>query len=823
MSRAGSPTVADTPFNAADIVVPVYNAPEDVRGCVASVLAHLRPDVRLVLIDDASPDPAIAAYFAELGRLAHPQVLLLRNEVNLGFTGTCNRGMQLSRAHVVLLNSDTIVTRGWLDALLHCAATDPTIGTVTPFSNNAEICSFPRFCEDNPWSAGRDADPVRAAFAAAAVPTYPDIPTGVGFCMFLRRKMLDAVGIFDPVFGLGYGEENDLCLRAARAGWRNVLADNAFVLHIGGQSFTEQRTELRARNLALLLERHPHYMDMVRAYIAADPVRPLREAAAARLAVDAAPGRGVLHVIHHHGGGTETHVRALINGSRTSWRHYLAIAVDDRWQVEEHRADGSVVAFEFARGAHEPWRDFLGGICATFGIALVHLHNISACREGILTALADFPLPYGYTVHDLNFACPTITLLGTDGMYCGGQTDVAVCSRCLGAQPAFAGVDIAKWRERHRQLLQRAAFRIAPSHWSADMLLRYFPGCAAIVIAHGSPEVVPLSANGVQAAVTLPDDGVPTVAVLGAIGPDKGARRLERLVSLARARGAFVRFVLIGYMDVIHGPWQSDDALLTVHGRYEPAELAGLLAHYRVTLVLYPSAGPETFSYTLSEAWASGRPVLVPPIGALEERVRDSGAGWVMTDAEWRDEKRMLERVLAVLGTANAAARRNASASASAMPQASLRSMIDATFACYDTAVGVAPTSLRDRSPSLPAPHCGLSRPRGCATHWAIGHGRRRRGQRCPWRRRADSAAGSRKLQSPSATNCPAASCTGWRRLRWSSGSSVTSADGRSRLRRVAAARPRPHVGRPSHRRGAVFPPRRAGGRAGRGGALPSG
>ena len=183
--------VLDTPFNAADVVVPVYNAPADVRACVDSVLASLRDDVRLVLIDDASPDPAIAAYFAELELRAHPQLLLLRNERNLGFTGTANRGMQLSRANVVLLNSDTIVTRGWLDALLHCAATDPTIGTITPFSNNAEICSYPRFCENNVWPAGRDAEADRAAIAAAAVPTYPDLPTGVGFCLFIRRALLD--------------------------------------------------------------------------------------------------------------------------------------------------------------------------------------------------------------------------------------------------------------------------------------------------------------------------------------------------------------------------------------------------------------------------------------------------------------------------------------------------------------------------------------------------------------------------------------------------------------------------------------------------------
>src|SRR5690606_36236579 len=102
------------------------------------------------------------------------------------------------------------------------------------------------------------------------------------------------------------------------------------------------------------------------------------------------------------------------------------------------------------------------------------------------------------------------------------------------------------------------------------------------------------------------DDRWKTVAVLGAIGPDKGARRLERLVDSSRARGLPLRFVLIGYLDRTLGPWQSDDARLIVHGRYAPGDLPRLLAHYRAELVLFPSAGPETFSYTLSEAWLAG-------------------------------------------------------------------------------------------------------------------------------------------------------------------------------------------------------------------------
>jgi len=681
-----------------DIVVAVYNAPDDVRVCVASVLAHLRPDVRLVLIDDASPHPGVATFFDELRARAHPQVVLLRNDVNLGFTGTANRGMGLSRADVILLNSDTIVTTGWLDALMHGAATDPRIGTITPFSNNAEICSFPEFCVANAWPAAASPDPVATAMLAAAVPTYPDLPTGVGFCMFIRRALLDAIGAFDAVFGLGYGEENDFCLRAAAAGWRNVLADNAFIVHTGGRSFEGQKAWLGPRNMVLLLERHPHYLDMVQAYIAADPLRPLRRAAALRLAVAAAPDRGVLHVIHHHGGGTETHVRALIEASRDRWRHYLAIAVGERWQIEEHRADGEVVTFDFLRGAHEGWREFVAGMCTTFGIALIHLHNISACREGILTALEDPPVPFGYTVHDLNFACPTITFLGPDGRYCGAQTDPVICDRCLAAQPLFDGIDIVAWRTRHHALLARAAFRIAPSTWVAATLRHYFPDCPATVIAHGavSPALTPLTATPV---LSVPDDAIPTVALLGAIGPDKGARRIEHLLLLARMHDAPVRFVLIGYMDVEHGPMQTPDARFTVHGRYAATDLPALLQHYRASLVLFPSAGPETFSYTLTEAWVAGVPAVVPPIGALAERMEASGAGVVLTTEEWRDDTKMFARVMALLGDDALAQRTAMGARARALQHATIDAMTERTFALYVQARSAAVTTTMATKP----------------------------------------------------------------------------------------------------------------------------
>jgi len=684
-----------------EVVVPVYNAPDDVARCLDAVLAHTSGDYSLVVIDDASPDPRVATILRALAARRLPHVTVLRNDVNLGFTGTANLGMTRSRADIVLLNSDAIPSPGWLDALTRCAGADASIGTITPFSNNAEIASYPRFCVNNPVPSDADAARLAAALAASAVPSYPDLPTGVGFCFYVRRALIDAIGAFDPAFGAGYGEENDFCLRAARAGYRNVLADDAYVRHTGGRSFEGRKSELGERNMPVLLERHPHYLDMVRAYIAADPLRPIREAATLRLRADDAGSRGVLHVIHDHGGGTETHVRALIAAARVEWRHYLAIAVGDTWQVEEHRPDGDVVTSEYARRPDESWPAFVGGLCATLQVGLVHLHNISACRDGLLAAMPSLDVPYGYTVHDLNFACPTITFLEAGRMYCGAQTDAGRCTPCLAAQPEFAGIAIQDWRARHATLVRRAAFVVAPSQWAADTFARYFPDRRPTVIAHGHPSVQPRT-PGARAALLLPDDGVPTVAVLGAIGPDKGARRLERLVELAREQDARVRFVLIGYLDVQHGPWQSDDARLTVHGRYATADLGDLLAHYRVALVLYPSAGPETFSYTLTEAWAAGRPVLVPPFGALGERVDGSGAGFVMTDDEWRDERAMLARILALVDDDGRRLLEPAGAAARARRTSTLDQMAEATVALYDATVAGRPRTI-DAAPFEPA------------------------------------------------------------------------------------------------------------------------
>lgn len=265
-----------------DIIVPIYNAAALLEDALSALRRTLGPNDRVLLIDDASTEPRIATLIDDFQRSAKFPVLSDRNNVNLGFVRTVNRGMALSSGDVVLLNSDTVVTAGWLDRMLEAAASDARIATVTPFSNNAEICSFPEFCMPN--AAPVDAELLARIFSTATA-CYPDLPTAVGFCMYIRRRALDELGDFDAAtFGRGYGEENDFCCRAAAHGWRNVLCDTAFVVHRGGASFALTGERPGGEALVRLNARYPRYNAQVAEFIRADPLAPIRAAALAQSA-----------------------------------------------------------------------------------------------------------------------------------------------------------------------------------------------------------------------------------------------------------------------------------------------------------------------------------------------------------------------------------------------------------------------------------------------------------------------------------------------------------------------------------------------------------
>lgn len=259
------------------VVLPVFNAVEALDGCLASLDRTLPDGARVHVCDDASTDPRVARLLADWSARTRLAVRIVRRAANLGFIGNTNLAFaETAPDDVVLLNSDTLVTTGWLARLAECAAADPRIGTATPWSNNAEICSVPRFIEPNP--VPEDAERWAEAARHAGAPEYPELPTAVGFCMYLRRAALDQCGGFDAAtFGRGYGEENDLCLRFAGLGWRNVLCDNAYVVHLGHASFGPLGERPGGENLRRLNARWPGYNERIARFIMADPLRPLRD------------------------------------------------------------------------------------------------------------------------------------------------------------------------------------------------------------------------------------------------------------------------------------------------------------------------------------------------------------------------------------------------------------------------------------------------------------------------------------------------------------------------------------------------------------------
>lgn len=247
----------------ADIVIPVYRGVEMTRDCIESVFEHTGHALgQVILVDDQSPEAKMRPMLLEFQR-AHPETVLLQNEKNLGFVSSANRGMSLRKRDVVLLNSDTIVTPGWLAEMLRVAYSSDRVASVVPLSNNGAICSVPLYCRSNEMTdlQGHDLQLHR-------LPESTTVPTGVGFCLLVKDIVLNMVGLFDPAFGRGYNEENDWAMRAQTLGLVSLRANRALVYHLGSVSFGQEREELDRQTGKLLLQRYPYYLAEVNAFSA---------------------------------------------------------------------------------------------------------------------------------------------------------------------------------------------------------------------------------------------------------------------------------------------------------------------------------------------------------------------------------------------------------------------------------------------------------------------------------------------------------------------------------------------------------------------------
>jgi GT2 family glycosyltransferase len=633
---------------AVDVLVPVYAGIQETLCCLLSVLgARNETAFELVVIDDAGPEPALSARLRELA--ARGLLTLHANAENLGFVRTVNRGLALHpERDVVILNSDTVVYDGWLDRLLaHGGGADGRVASVTPMSNNATLCSYPLASAENwaPLEIGHEELDRLAARVNAGVST--PAPTGVGFCMLMRRRALQAVGLLDEEhFGRGYGEENDWCQRAERAGFSNLLAADVYVRHRGAVSFRAEADERMQSVLDTLERLHPGYLARVTRFAAADGLAQARLRLDVARLVAADPRLRVLSVSHARGGGTE---RA--EAART--RRWQAEGVDVVG-LRPGKRPGTITFLPAPALLLPNLRDVpltdaasLAALLASLNVVGVQIHHLVDFAPGfkpmLVDALARLAIAPDMTVHDYYVACPRINLVDRSGRWCG-ESGPAQCDRCICDGDLPEAVDsIAGWRAGNLAVLAAARTIEVPDADVAERLRRYFPRLAPTVVPHE---------DGIAMRRPGPvrrrfDRAAPArVLAIGALSEIKGWSVVRDLAAWAGAHEAALRLELLGYS-------ADDDALaaagVTVHGRYDDRALAEHIDALAPDLILVPSIWPETYCYVLSAAFASGRRTAAFDLGAQGRRLREHGGGLVLPLALASDPPRLAGTILAFL------------------------------------------------------------------------------------------------------------------------------------------------------------------------------
>ncbi|HEX4963673.1 MAG TPA: glycosyltransferase [Thermoanaerobaculia bacterium] len=670
-TRPGDGVPADGPAGPVDVVVPVYGAAAELAVCLASLQRHT--DLgrhRLVLVIDGPQETAVEAAVLAVGE---GDPLIVRNPSRQGFVRSVNRGMAASDRDVILLNSDTEVTAGWVEKLQEAAFSHPAIATVTPFSNNATIASLPRGAEVNALPAGWTVEGFAALVERAAARERPRLPTGVGVCLYVKRKALDRLGLFDEArFGLGYGEESEFCFRALKAGFLNVLDDATFIWHAGHRSFGASRgARMRAAHRAMQ-RLHPEYLPTVARFLREDPLAPARERVVAELdgwrrteTAHRGPRR-VIHLVHgwppwNHA-GTEIYARrlALHQAAHREVAVYARIAgpgreLGEALELVDGGARVRLVVNNFTQrdplsrnALHDrrlaaDFRHFLAEVRPE----LIHVHHLAGHAANLLDEAACLSVPILYQIQDWWAPCPRGNLFDSSRRLCSGP-GLGKCTACLpltGLPPApVLNRLLHALRARlTKRAMRRADAFVMGSHALHDSYLALGwlrPDDDARVIPYGIER---------PRQPAPPRAGVPSLplrfGLLGSILPHKGIH-----LAVAAFRGIDpARATLSVWGDPGISPsYTAELAALAspavrFAGRFEEERRRETFEQIDVLLV--PSLGLESFGIAAREALAEGVPVLASRRGALAELFQGPPCGALFDPEEPGELAAWIERL----------------------------------------------------------------------------------------------------------------------------------------------------------------------------------
>ncbi len=615
-----------------DVVMPIYEGYKETIECFNSVLNSQNADIkfRLIVIDDASPNDALKKYFEDLEN--HHSIILIKNDVNKGFVKSVNQGMKLSEIHdVVLLNSDTVVSDFWLDRLYSAAYSHTKVATVTPFSNNATAYSFPSANIDNDLPAGFTLKELNDLFYAINRGKVIEIPTAHGFCMYIKRQALEKMGFFnEELWGKGYGEENDFSIRARRSGYYNILATDVFIKHYGARSFEDKREIYVEENLNKIRSLYPDYLKEIELFQVEDPLIKLRNSVIKEIIASYSRTRTskrvILFIAHTLGGGIKTSIEDLTRFLKTENQSVLLLTTNkasNLWSLAF--SDNQQLTLRYRMD--EDYKELIKDL-KELKVWHIHYHHVLQFSSNLIWDLPkDLEVEFDITLHDYYFICPRVNLINEKNRYCF-EPNYRGCNKCIrnnGAHKAFAANlkdfdwEIRNWRKHSEDLLRAARRVFVPSNDTCKRIRKYLKLDNIVVKPHPEDKIVPSGRGVVDSSDIL------NIAWLGQIGFHKGYSLLRECAEIASKKKLPLKFIVIGntYHDE---PLEAYDNI-EITGIYERDNLGNIIQEKQCSVAALLSVWPETYSYTLSEAWKYGLLPIAYNFGAMAERITAHNAG----------------------------------------------------------------------------------------------------------------------------------------------------------------------------------------------------
>lgn len=622
------------------IIIPVFNALNELKLCINSVQECTNYNYRLLLINDGSTDKKVAPFLNSLIGIRGVEVY--HNEANKGFTSTVNRGIKISgQSDVVLLNSDTCVTPNWLTNLKLAAYSQDKVATATPFSNNAGAYSVPVLGKENFIPDGYALNNWSRAISQKSKRIYAEAPTGHGFCMYVRRDCIDEIGGLDEnAFPKGYGEENDFCMRAISKGWKNIVDDSTYIYHVRSASFGDAKTELLKKGRAVIDQRYPNYTSAIREFLKQENMIYVREnilhteKLLNETKIKIKPR--ALYVLATKTGGTPQTNQDLMQAIGSDYETFVlysnAKKIDLLYfnngiyqEVDSKVLSQSINVFPHCS---EEYDEIVSQWLMDFSIELVHVRHIAWHSHGLVDVAKALGLPVVFSFHDFYTVCPTVKLLDGDQKYCNGRctNSEKSCSYDLwsgNGLPELKNAAVFDWKIINETMLKKCDAFVTTSQYAKNVLSENYPFLKKKIFL-----VVPHGRNFSKYGVVnkkIENNNVVKLLIPGNITQAKGGKIIGELASKSKELNIEIHILgkVASNVDtsncILHGEYSRENFVEKVN--YIDAHIGGIF-----------SIWPETHCHTLTELWAAGLPVIGFNIGAVGERVVKTGAGWVIDE-----------------------------------------------------------------------------------------------------------------------------------------------------------------------------------------------